>query len=705
MTDRLEETETPDVTDDEKLDKFKLDITRDADLVDEQREQANEDMRFVNVTGGMWEGFLEKDFDTDRVKLEFDIISNYLQRFLGEWDNNRMGVEFKPDDDKTTEDDSDLINGIYRADFRNFSGKLATDLAVEEAATCGYGAMKLATIFEDDFDPGNDNQRIEWRPIHNAYNTVFWDEAAQRTDKRDARWCTVLKPFTKDSFEAAYPGKDAVSAYTPDTKAHENGNSSTPELIYIATRYEVVRRREKVFVYNNIETREIEVYTQEDHKLIEDELKVDEFRTFVRKRSILRGSVEKTIFSGEEILDDTRRIAGKWIPIVPFYGYRAYVDGVEWYRGLVRKLKDAGRLFNMQVSQLAENAASSGQEVPIFTPEQMSNPEITALWADKNNKPYLLADPVLDSEGNIVSVGPVAYSKPPQLDGSTTALLGIVPGFIQDVTGGAPQEVVDPDVSGKAIREMRKLVNLTTSRISSNIAESIAWSGTIYQAMAAEVYTTQRVMRTIGKDGSDGQKQLFKTILDNETGKLVESNTLKGKKFRAYADVGPQYETMREQTVEDLKGMLDVLTNNPSGQQYTPAIIAVLLDNITGVGLDPIKELNRRIMLAQGLVKPENEEEEALVQQLQQPQEDPQEALMEAAANQQNAEARSLDASSMQKVADAGKKEAETVKIISDISNDQDELGMKKTQLFLNTQKLVEEEQRTGIEAAREGLG
>ena len=711
MSERLEETveheagETPEEENAEKLGRFKLDITRDADIVDEQRDQANEDMRFVNVTGGMWEGFLQDDYNADRVKLEFDVVSNYLQRFLGEWDNNRMGVDFKADDDKTTEDDAEMLNGIYRSDFRNFSGKMATDLAVEEAATCGYGAFKLATRFEDDFNPENDNQTIEWRPIHNAYNTVFWDEAAQRIDKRDARWCTVLKAYTKGSFEAAYPGESPSSAYTPETRKDWNRNSVTPELVYIATRYEAVRRKEKVYVYNNLETQEVEVYSQEDHDLIADELKSDEFRTFVRKRMILRCSVEKTVFSGEKILQETRRIAGKWIPVVPFYGHRTYVDGIEWYRGLVRKLKDAARLYNMQVSQLAENAASSGQEVPIFLRDQMLNPDIQALWADKNNKPYLLVDPAVDSEGNSIAAGPIAYSKPPQLDGSTAALLSIVPGFIQDVTGGVPQEVVDPDVSGKAIREMRKLINLTTSKISSNISESIAWSGEIYQAMAAEVYTTQRIMSTIGKDGSDGKTQLFKTVLDGETGKLIESNTLKGKKFRSYADVGPQYETMREQTVEDLKGMMDVLATSPGGQQYTPAIIAVLLQNITGVGLDPIKELNRRIMLAQGLVKPENEEEEAMLEQLSQPQPDAQQQLIEAAANQQNAEARSLDASSMQKVADSNKKEAETAKIITEISGKDRQMDLEEAKVFLEAKKLVAEEQRTEVEAIPFGLG
>lgn len=681
---------------DEKLEKFMRDISSDANVVDDQRIQANEDMRFVNVTGGQWEGFFDGDENDDRVKLELDVVSNHVNRFLGEWDSNRIGVEYKPDDGKTTDDDAELLNGIYRADFRNGSGSIAVDQAVQEAATCGYGAMKLATVFEDDEDPENDNMRIVWRPIANAYNAVFWDQSAQRIDKRDARWCTVLKPFTKDSFAEAYPDKDPVSAYTPDNLSFENRNLDTPDFVYVATRYEAVKKPETVFIYNNLKTSEVEVYSKEDHDLIEDELRADEFRTFVRERKVIRRSVEKTVFSGADILDDTRRISGKFIPVIPFYGYRAYVDGIEWYSGLVRKLKDAARLFNMQISQLAENAASGGQEVPIFTSDQMQNPDIQALWADKNNKPYLLVDPSIDADGNIVATGPLGYSKPPQLDGSTATLLQIVPDYIQSVTGGAPQDTLDPNVSGKAIQAMLKRENLNTRTILKNIADAIEWSGEVYQAMASEEYTTQRMMRTVGKDGTDSSTQMLKTVMDEETGTLIESNTLSGKKFRAYSDVGPQYDSMREQTVEDLKGMLQTISAIPSAQQYLPVMMSVLFDNIDGVGIGPLKDFNRRIMVTQGLVKPETPEEEALVAQLQQQQqqEDPQQKLVEAAAAQQNAEARSLDASSVQKISDSEKKQAETQKIIADIGNDQ-------AKLMLDARKQIEERRETVLETVQ----
>ena len=684
MDERTVETET--VEDDAKLSKFKNDISKDASVVDDQRQQANQDMRFVNVTGGMWEGFLTDDFSDDRIKLEFDIVSNYLQRYLGEWSSNPTGVEFKPNDMKTSDDDAELLNGIYRSDFRSFSGEVATDLAVDEAATCGVGALKLATFFEDDEDPENDNQRIEWRPIPNAYNSVFWDQSAQRIDKKDARWCTVLKSYTKDEFEEIYPDSAPVSAYSPETLSYNDNRTEVPDLIYIATRYEAIKKKEKIFIYGNLETGDIETYSKEDHDLIADELAADEFRTFQRERTIMRRSVMKTVFSGDEILHETTRIAGKFIPIIPFYGFRSYVDGIEWYRGLVRNLKDASRLFNMQVSQLAENAASAGQEVPIFTPEQMENSDIANAWADKNNKPFLLAGAVRDDNGNIVHTGPIGYSKPPQLDGSTTALMSIVPGYIQDVTGGAPQDTLDPNMSGKAIQALLKRENLATRTITRNISDAIKWSGEVYQSIASEIYSSQRIIDTVSKDGREAQTQMHKSILDEETGKLIETNTIHDKKFKSYSDTGPQYDSMREQTVEDLKGMLDTLVKVPNGQQYVPVLIGVLLENISGVGMDPVKEFNRRMMLIDGLVKPETEEEQAMVMQHIQSQNDPQQELLAAVANKENAEARSLDASSLQKVADAKKKEAETIETLTGIDQNQQKINLQ-TQEQLNKQR------------------
>ena len=655
-------------TDAEKLERFKKELIDDSDVVDNQRDKANEDMRFINVAGGMWEGFYEDNDNTPtRVKLELDIVSNYLNRFIGEWNQNRVGVEYKPDDASTSDEDSELLNGIYRADFRQNSGKLATDNMVDEIATCGYGAFHYTTVFEDEDDPENDNQRIEWTPVYNAYNTVFWDQAALRIDKRDARHCTILTQFTRSSFEAAFPGFEPASAYDPETRSFENLNVQHTEIIYVGTRYEVMKKNDEVFVYDNLRTGEVEVYSEEDHELIKEELQTNEFRVFKRKRKMKKQIVEKTVFSGDDILEPTRRIAGKWIPVIPGYGIRSYVDGAEWYRGLVRKLKDAARIFNMQMSQLTENASTVGQEVPIFDPEQMLGTDIPALWANKNNKPYLLARSLRDEEGNIVHSGPVGYSKPSMLDQSTAALLDVVPKYVQDMTGIHPGEAFSKDMSGKAINALRKMENMNTQVINDNISNAIAWSGEVYQSMAAEIYTNPRMIRILNMDGSERQVQLMSPALDEKTGVLTEINNLRGKRFRSYADVGPQYETLREQTVEDLKGMLESLGDSQEAAMYRPIMMSLLLENMDGVGLDPLKEMVRRQMLLSGMVKPQTEEEAAMLEKAQNPGPDKQEELIDSIIRNQDAESRNKESDSFDNIASAQKKVAETEEIRSKI--------------------------------------
>jgi len=681
------------IKDQKLLTDFKADLVADADIMAEQRDQANEDMRFVDVQGGMWEGFLTDKLGK-RVKLEVDLVSDSINEFKGEWNQNRLGVEFKADDLKSSDEDADLINGIYRADHNDMSGKIAIDTAVDETAKCGYGAFKLGTVFVDDGDPENDLQRVEFRPKHTAFNTVFWDRAAKRIDKRDARHCTEIEEYTTVSFQDAFPDHKPVSAYEPDSRRYFNYNST--DQVFVATRYQVVKKKEKVFIYNNFSTNEVEVYNQADHDKVKDELQADDLRQFVRERKITVQYVEKYVFNGEGFIEKKKRIAGKWIPIIPMYGFRGYVDGVEWYRGLVNKLKDLSRLLNMQLSRLAENSASAPQDIPFFDPDQMP-PNIAQHWEDTNNKSYLPVK-ALRENGKILQAGPLGYLKPQQLDASTMALLEMVPVLIQTLTGGAPQDTLDPNISGKAINAIQKRMNLKTQPIQDNIANSIRWAGEVYQAMAADVYTTSRIMTTIGKDGKEGKQQLLKTVLDKETGKLIEANSLNGKKFRVTADIGPQYESLREQTVEDLKGMMELLSKTPSGEKYTPIIMTTMLENIQGVGLDALKKMVRHDMLLQGFTKPETDEEKAFVAQAQQPKDDQDKELKTAITQQQLAEAGNLQASSAEKIANAALKKAQTRKILSDIQvNEIKTLADIRKQVFQNVRRLPVSTQGVGV--------
>lgn len=681
--------------DSETIQQYKDELQTDYEHVKVQSDLADEDMRFINVDGGQWEDYGSSSND-DRVKLEVDIVSDYVYRFVGEWNQNRVGVEFKPEDGSTDED-AELLNGIYRADYRQNSGKMSVDNAVDETATVGYGCFKLVAFFEDEGDPENDKQRIKWEPINNAYDTVIWDSAAKRIDKRDATRCTELVPFTKKSFAENWPNAKPVSAFKPDDRFNSDIGTNATDVVYVAVRYEIVEKKETFHIFNNMQTDKVESYSDKEYEEKKDEISKDELRKFVRVRKVKVKTVEKVVFSGEEILEKPVRIAGKYIPIIAMYGYHAFVDNSERYRGLVRKLKDPAKLFNSQVSQLAENSGSSGQEVPIFTEDQIEGHEDD--WADRNNKPYLLLNPMRDDDGNIVATSPTSYVKPPQLDGSTAALLQIVPNYVQQVTGKVPEETKNPDASGKAIRESRKIENLNTQPVTDNIFNAIEWSGVVYEAMASDgIYTTQRMVNTLSKDGTESPEMLLKSEFDSETGRQKLVNNLNGKKFRAYADIGPQYDTLREQTVEDVKGALDLVSQIPNAQEYLNPMLAVMFENMNGVGLGPLKEMNRKQMILQGLVKPKTDEEKKMLaeQQAAAQQPDSQQELVAAAANQANAEARERESKVLDNAAAANKKTAETQQILSEMAISEETAKVNNIKTLADIRRAVFEGAQTG---------
>lgn len=697
-------------SDDDKLDRFKAELTDDADAMLDQREEAMLDLRFIKEKGGMWidrstsfssDNFTENAEDSGlRVKLELDLVSPHVDAFLGEYSLNRVSVEFKPSDRGTTEEDSDLLNGLYRKDFRRNKGKNTTWNAVNEAVIMGYGAIKLTTAFEDEEDAENENMHVVFKSIYNAPDTVFWEKAAQEMDKSDANRCNVLQQHTKESFETTYPGKTAVSAYEPTNFAgaynpaqgYTTGSDPT-DIIFVSTRYEIVKRKEKRFVYGDLTLGKAVSFTEEQHEKIKDELRADDTKEFLRIREVIRRTVMMTVFSGEDILKPTRRIAGKNIPIIPFYGHRSYVNGREQYFGMVRKLVDAQRTFNAQISQMVENSMSMGQEVPIFFESQISGDDLEDMWGNRNNSSYLVLNDVKDGAGNIINQQ-IQYLKPPQLDGSTAALSTIIPDFMNAVKGELPKEAIARDMSGKLFDSIIKRINMKTQTIQDNIATAHTRIGQVYDPIAEEIYTTRRATMIINKEGVEVETLLLGLVMDQETGLEVEgANDLRGKKFEAFADVGPAYATLQEQAVEEMKGFLELFANMPGGEQYVNAVIPAMIENSSNTGMSTLKKLARDNQIKAGLVKPDTDDEKEMLEKFEKQKQEPdaEAKLVEAAAGKEDAERENLlkaaenkEQDTKLKAAQTDKEQAAAEKIHVDMAKILDELGDIRAQQVLD---------------------
>ena len=671
-----------------ELEDFKADVAKDYENTEDVRRAANIDFRFIGVDGGMWEDFLVDTHHNDtnqRARLELDITSDYVMRFVGEWTLNRANVSFTPDETKVTEEDAELLSGIYRSDFKDNGGQVAQDQAIFECAVGGMGAFKLSEKFVDEEDPENDDQEIVWEPIHNAFNHVMFDCNAKLASKADAKRVTVLTAYTKDAFKGQWPDADPVSAYTPETRSLFNWG--TPELIYVAERYEIKKKKEDVQVWQHVLNNQVKAYKEEDMEDLKPELIAMGWE-FVRKRKISRQTVEKSIFTGDEFLEEPKRISGKYLPIIPVYGFRTFIDGIEHFRGLVRKLKDSNRVLNTSVSRMLESSASSGDAMPILTRQQVEGLE--PLWADRTSKNYMVINDVVDVNGNPIYSGPVGTLQPPAVDQNTMQIVDIVSNYVQRQTGNAPQDSVDPDASGKAINALRKRENLNTQIVSDNIVQSIKHSGDVYRSKAADIYTRARMKKSVGEDGTSKMVQLNQLSLDPQSGNAININDLTQGRFTSNVEVGPQYESQKEATIESIERVMERIDQN---SPYFGPLLAMWMENITGTGLKPLKKFNRDIMLTQGLAAPDTPEEQQQVAAMQQ-KVDPQDELVKAATEQQLAEAENLKASSAGKqataikdMATAEKTKAETAEIVVDINMKQQDRAAQIFERFAsNTQ-------------------
>jgi len=658
------------------LEEYKQDVSDDYDATEHQRIDANKDLRFIGVTGGMWEDYLSEthNSNTDRAMMEFDLTSDYVMRFVGEWSLNRAGVIYDPDDTKTSPEDAELLTGVYRGDFRENGGKSAQDNAIFEAAVCGMGAIRISEKFVDDEDPENDTQEIVWKTIHNAFDHVIFDKNAKEADKSDADRVTVLTAYDDKTFEKKFPEANPVSAYTPQSATGITWCSK--DQIYVAERYEIEQKKETVSVWQHVEQGEVKTYPLDQLEKARPELEAFGWE-HVRDRKITRQTVMKSIFTGDEMLEDPKRIAGKFLPVIPFYGYRVYINGEEHYWGLVRKLMDGNRTVNTLISKLAETSAASADDINIYFADQVEGHKKEL--ADNTDKAYQVIEPILDAQGDPLPIGPVGKITSPQVDQSALAALGVITEFMQTKTGSVQKDTINREISGAAVDSLLKRDNLNTQIISDNFVKSIHQGGLVYREKAGDIYTKPQMKKVIGDTDIVKIEELMRLSIDPQSGNAINVNDLSRGRFSVTVDVGPQYETERDAAVESIERVLEKL---PENSPYVGPALAMWMENISGKGLKPLKEFNRKLMLQQGLIEPETDEEKQELADSQN-QTDENEELIKAATRQQNSESKNLDAASRNKDADTILKKVTAAEKVVDIGIKQAEAAQPTLRRFI----------------------
>ncbi len=597
----------------------------------EMRLQALIARRFVAIPGAQWEGAWGEQFENS-IRVEVPKIGRRVKKIRTDYQQNRIEPDFRPNGEGSDQESADTLDGIYRADSDHFDAIDALDNAFDEATAGGMGAWRMSNEFAEEEDPENDYQRIN--PgilIADADQLVYFDPQSRKYNKSDARFAFVLIPYTPDAYKEEW-GED-FSGW-PEGTWRPRWDWYTQEIWLACEYYEVEHRATLLHIFTQTLTGvEERLWSDQiDAAGIEDKKQAGWHHRTQRRQ---RKRVHKYILSGSGVLSDEGYIAGPNIPIIPVYGERSFVDGIERWKGEVADRMDLQRALNVSMSRLAEEDSLSPREVPIFAPEQMAG-GLDKQWARLHidRHAFALANPLLDPvTGQIVQNGPIGYLKPPEIPPVRATLLSITNEYLTEEDQDGSDEV-KANTSVDAMDVAATRVDAKSGSNLDNMRKSVKWAAKVYLGMACEVYGDEgRIVDTMSDDGDDGEATLMERYVTDKGEHRVRNDFVKAK-YKVQASVSEATSTRREKTVRTMLKTAEVAIK-AEDQELAQVCIRTAVMNQDGEGMTDLKAWVRRGLVQIGAVEANEEEQAELEAQSQQPQ--PGDQLAEAQANALNA--------------------------------------------------------------------
>ncbi len=625
----------------------------------ELRKQSLIARRFITIPGAQWEDEWGEQF-ANSIKLEIDKVGRGVEKIERDYRDNRIVPDFRPDGKNADQDTADTLDGLHRADSYRFKSQQARDNAVFEAIAGGFGAYRLTTEWEDEQDKDNDHLRINPAAIiADADQSVFFDLNAKLYDKSDARFAFIRTAMTRDAYEEEWP--DACANF-PAGVLWQVQDWFTPDICAVAEYYEREEAKDALWICDNpISGEQKRLWASEIEKGAIAGLKADGWN--VRRQNRKRWRVHKYILSGAEVLEDCGLIVGEHIPIVPVYGKRYFVDGMERWQGYVQKKMDSARLYNSMVSQEAEAAARAPFEVPVFDPTQIDAVQANQ-WARGNidRLPFLTAHALRNEDGTVAQTGPIYKLTPPAPNAARVALLQIAnTDLLEEMQDNSDQ--VRANTSAEAMDIAATRVDAKSGIYLDNVRQSTQREGEVYESMAGPTYHEEgREAETMTEDGADGIAIIKQNVSDPKTGEHKTINDLSAGRYKVIVSVSEATATRKDKTVKAMMHIADVAAQAGDTETAQAAIITAAL-NTDGEGTQDFTKWLRNKALGMGLVEPNEEEAKAAAEAQQTP------VAPDPTATALEAQARELDASAGKKIAETDKTKAQTAQLIRDLTH------------------------------------
>ena len=489
MADHENHEDSHDGSEDSILKDAKEAFTLAEDFESDNRELAREDLRFARL-GDQWDDTVLQQRKTQgRPALTIPKLATYIRQVTNDARANKPQIKVRPVDSGADVATAKVINGLIRNIEQTSNADVAYDTAADFAVSMGFGYFRVDVDYAED---DTFEQDILIERIPNPFN-VFGDPYSEAADSSDWNTAFLVKMLSKDRFEREHKGAEPVDweqgAYSNLDQAWFDGDN-----VMIAEHWIREEIKRTVFLLSNGEIVGADVY----------EANRDTFEvlgiTVQTQRQVKSHKITHHLLTGAEVLETTEW-PGRYIPIIPVYGEEVNVDGKRHFRSLIRDAKDAQRMFNYWRTYATE-LVGMAPKAPYIGPEKAFTGKDARKWETANTENWSFiayAGKEAPERQPFAGVPAGALQEALNASDDMKAIMGLHEASIDDIADRR---------SGKAIRALQGQANVATFHFLDNLSRGIRHGGRVVLDLIPFVYSGERIIRTLGQDGTVESAQL-----------------------------------------------------------------------------------------------------------------------------------------------------------------------------------------------------
>lgn len=601
-------------------------------------EKAKEDLHFLSDEEfSQWDRHALADRNRNgKPIVQIDLLNQYVHQVTNDIRMNTPSINPIPatDGDKET---AEILKGIIRDIEYKSNADNAYDMAANYAVKCSIGWIRVDHDYENDRSL---NQVLKIKRVLNPLS-VYIDCGSVEPDGSDAKEGWVLEQIPVKEFKEKYKGKSPVSF--GDSEAGEQDDTV------------------QICEYFKIEESET-LYAFIDGGVYEYTKEMGD----VPRRMIRERTVKRFVMSGADVLEEGT-FPGKYIPLVPVYGEEDFIDGKRRVYSLIRRSKQAQRLFNYWKSLESELLMKQPKARWMAAAGQVEEYADDYMDADKSS--VLVYNPIDLNGQPLPPPQPIAPPMPPtgiiqasQMAASEIqATLGIYGAGIGDRTN---------EVSGVAIDSRKLESDVATYHFGDNLIKSICHLGRILLSAIPVVYDTARIVRIIGREDQPEEVGINGHIVDGQE----RTYDLTQGEYDVRVITGAPFTTRRQEAAQFFE---NVLTRSP---QLMSVMGDLMFKNSDIEGAEEMAERLKKTMDPK--LFDENAEDPKMAALMQQ---------MEQMQAQMQTMAAEIEDKRTQQIIDREKNRIELTKAQLDAEVKMKELQIKQDELNAERQRLAVE--------------